>query len=235
MPNSNNFQLDDRKRSRRYPGANLKFCLKMAADIYRLHGENSMTKEELAEVVAEGGAIGTVNRRIGALAQFGFTIRDEDGIALTPLAINLVMRPDDLELLRVAFLNPDVYVELLSELGQSTIPSQMRLAEILNDKDFGILPSKVDHAAKIFWESAHFANLLTAAPADLLAEPVEPRQASAPPTEVGTTAQPIGHRSFSLSSPKVEVVVPEKLTDPEKVRLREWLTKVVMPAIKFLD
>lgn len=240
--------MNDRKRSRGYPGVNLADSISNLRAIQQALGLGAHAREAIAKALGHPTETGASSRKIGALNMFGLLDRGPDGYAITDSGKRL-LRPlpgEEPELLRAAFLSVPLYQEVFDKYGpEGRLPQH--IPQLL-ERSFGIVPPSGDYAARTMIQSAKYAGLLDD---DLSFTKAEEKSATAKPeVALGSVSHappvPIVHQEnrpvspaglcsarVMLSNPLVEVSAPSSMTQRQKDRVVAWLDKVVKPWLEF--
>lgn len=148
-------------RSRSYPGASLKDCVAMIADIEKSFGIGiSMDRNQIAKALKMSPKGGATFQRIGALVHFDLLSISGSKYKITENAVK-ILRPctdgEKEEIIKEIFFSPVLYSQITEDLrGAEKIPEQ--LANIVH-RNYGISASACEKAASIFKESGIFAGI----------------------------------------------------------------------------
>jgi len=151
------------RRSRPYPYYTISVALGVAEDVESLGGYN-VSEHTLAD---KWNIKNTKTRsfagKVSSAKHFGLLAGEGRLLSLTERAL-LILRPKDdevkKELLREAFLVPELYRGLYDKFKGKNLPALKTLANILFH-DYGINPNVSKGAAKSFADSAKFVGLLS--------------------------------------------------------------------------
>lgn len=152
------------KRSRPYPFYDINVALQFSTVVEKLGGHNVSEASLLKELDIKDPHTRTFSGKMSSARQFGLLIVEGKTYTLTDRA-RLILRPKDEDnkknLLREAFLTPDIYKELYEKFQEKQIPPVDTLANILLH-DYGINMNVREDAARAFIDSARYVGLLGA-------------------------------------------------------------------------
>jgi hypothetical protein len=150
-----------REKSVRYPYYNLEDSLGFAKMIDQIAGRKDAPISAILEhmgIKSENNK--QLNYKISSSEQFGLISKHNKSLVVTELARNILSPPGDesqkQQLLLEAFQSPPIYKQLIEKYEEKELP--VVLPNVL--QNMGIVKSKIDRAAKVFKQSARYANAL---------------------------------------------------------------------------
>lgn len=161
-----------------------------------------------------------------------------------------LMRPlanEEPNLLKEAFFNVPLYKDVWAAFEEDgRIPEGLG---IRLERNFDLMEGVGDYAARILKESARQAGLLTEDGSMLIDLHVEhgSEQDKSDGREEGTPPPPQDKRRdhpdtieyesivFVLPHPRTEIRVPSKLTQAQREKVGDWINKVILPSLEFLE
>ena len=204
------------KKSRRYPFYDINVALQFSAVVEKLGGHNVSEGILLNELGIKIANTRSFAGKISSAKYFGLIIVEGKTYTLTDKAM-LILKPKDegskKNLLREAFLTPDIYKELYEKFQEKQIPPVDTLANILFH-DYGIKMNVREDAARAFIDSARYVGLLGAdnvlrgSKKDV--EPVSSNEDKAVGTLTQTSNIPaIVTATIKLSKGTASIILPE--------------------------
>ena len=174
--NGNGTPQKRRHRSPGYPAVGLRDAIQRSDKIYKADGRAGSPRAAALEHMGFSKAHGQALTVLSALKKFGLVEEKDGSIALTPRAIDILVRPEGDErrcqAIKTAALGPDIYRQLI-EAHPSGLPSDTSLkAELIADRDFN--PNVVDGFLKDFRDTLDFAGLADSTVLESLIEEHEP-------------------------------------------------------------
>ncbi len=246
--------MDERRRSRGYPGADLEEAIQIAKTIQSSLGVGSHSREDMSKALGSKGVTGGTARKIAATSSFGLLRKTENGYAVSPLAKKL-FRPlpgEEEALLQECFFSVPLYRELVEKYEpEGQIPNAL---PTLLERNFGIMSPNGTYAAKVFRDSAAYAGVLDPngyfnrkgedaqelgqdSSSDSPDEEQVVRTLSGPATQSAREApKAISFETINivLPSPGVTVIAPKTMTAKQKERTIAWLDQVVKSWLQFI-
>lgn len=149
--------------TRPYPRVPLEKALEIPVAIREKNGGNPWPPEEVAKAVGSTKGSSKFFDQARAAREFGLTTagRDASKIGLTDLGRRLVYAPDpdtEEELKRKAFLNVDIFREVLEHYGGSELPEMTYLGNTLEGQ-FDLSPVTHEEFAALFKENCRFLQI----------------------------------------------------------------------------
>lgn len=153
------------KRSASYPGYSLRQAEELAKAAFDL-GARNCNQDKVAQAAkysANGGAFKVLR---ATAKQFGLIQVEKNGdLSVTEDWIQVFLNSENLQLAREerrkAMLQPKLYKQIIEEYTGRQFPGVERLAQELHlNQKYGILKDAAGNAARLFLESANYANLL---------------------------------------------------------------------------
>ncbi|WP_276356457.1 hypothetical protein [Cohnella caldifontis] len=165
-----------KERSRSYPSASLEKAIEDTKLVKSKLGSGKLDRDQISIALGYQRINGLAGTRISTMVQFGLLDKD-DGYSLSKLSEKIThpkSKEERNEAILEAFLKPELYAELVQRYqGDGRFPDQ--LDNILY-RDFGITANASQDAAKLFIQSAQFANLIDEARVFLHNETIEIHQ-----------------------------------------------------------
>ncbi|HMS54970.1 MAG TPA: hypothetical protein PKA27_06180 [Fimbriimonadaceae bacterium] len=243
--------MDDRKRSRSYPGADLEESIRTAKLIQTSLGPGGHSRDAISQqALGSKGVTGATARKIAAATSFGLLKKSGDGYSVTSLAKS-IFRPlpdEEPKLLKDMLFSVTLYRELVEKYQpEGRIPASL---PALLERNHGIMHPNGSFAAKIFRDSAIYAGILDSDGNFLSEGPAEPNDGvpysaedqgvSFPDLDTRTdgpkrqTDLPPELIEVELPNPGVSLRAPRVMSQKQKERAIEWLDKVAKPWLTFI-
>jgi len=224
-----------------YPYYSLADVIEFARIAQRTGGRDVAEKQLLKKMGISNRVTHSWSYRLSSAKQFGLIVRtrgkEDARLELTELGGRVLSGPSERRkgALEDAFRRPLLYRKLAERYLDVPAPSVEDLASVLV-RDFGLLESVGERAARAFLDSARYAGVTTpngcigsAASGEEPPGPRSPRKAAIEPeaqatTDVGSSADDLIAHGFQLR-PEVRIVVrlPADLKQSDVTRLHKWL------------
>ena len=249
--------MEERKRSKNYPGASLRDSVENLKAVHAALGLGAHKREDISIVIGSPKLSGSSARKIAAMVAFGLMSKSGDGCAITQLGKKIV-RPldgEEQDLLIQAFQNVALYREVFEAYSdEERLPDGM---PIILERKFGIADGIGEYCFRFLRESAITAGLLL--PDGTLAinrnpddfsEDVDQIPSKDEPEKIESNEQPpvsvplqSPHHPaiealelivIDLPRPRAQFKCPKVLSKPEAEKIKSWMDSVLKNQLDLL-
>lgn len=239
--------MNQRERSRSYPGWELEPAVEGIRTISRSIGSGPHTREALSGALGSPAITGSSARKLAALTAYGLTVKVGDNYKLSELALRIVkpLQGEELELYRTAFRNSKFFMDVIGQFApDGALPSQL---DVVLERRFNIAVGAGTLAARVLRNSARYAEIIDAEGKIIQGtekdDGFDNTVPESKPEGETHTPHPSGNPdpdaqmpqlTIELPNPAVRFTCPRKMSKSEKDRVASWIEKVVLSQFEFL-